>query len=283
MKAITTRTIPFRFAPAIAAVTMLVAIATSQRCQAASDCDVTKAACKGWGTLQGRFVLKGDLPKTGEIQLIRDFAKLNYKAPDESLQVDRKTRGIANVMVFVCSPNVAVHPDYADTIKTPRVMKYAGPRLIPRVTSLHVNQPLDFRNANPFGHAVWIEPSANPKSVFVIPGKKNIKTNTFAHPEPRPLKIRDPVHSLSPFGWIIVADHPYVAITDASGRFELKNLPAGQLEFQCWHERVGWLAARPSWKDGRFTFTVTAGKKHDLGDVSVSSTLFHTKVSVDAN
>ena len=39
-------------------------------------------------------------------------------------------------------------------------------------------------------------------------------------------------------GWIGVLDHPFFAVTDEAGRFELKNLPAGKYTIGVWHERV---------------------------------------------
>jgi hypothetical protein len=41
--------------------------------------------------------------------------------------------------------------------------------------------------------------------------------------------------------FILVRAVPYMARTDAGGRFEIKNLPAGDHTFQLWHERTGYL------------------------------------------
>ena len=37
---------------------------------------------------------------------------------------------------------------------------------------------------------------------------------------------------------IMVAPHPYYAVTDESGKFELTNVPPGEYEIVAWHE--GW-------------------------------------------
>ena len=36
--------------------------------------------------------------------------------------------------------------------------------------------------------------------------------------------------------YILSLDHPYMAVTGEDGTFEIKNMPAGQHEFQFWHE-----------------------------------------------
>ena len=41
-----------------------------------------------------------------------------------------------------------------------------------------------------------------------------------------------------------VFDHPYYAVTDAEGRFEIKNVPVGQWRLFVWHEGHGWRGGR---------------------------------------
>jgi len=44
-------------------------------------------------------------------------------------------------------------------------------------------------------------------------------------------------------GWmnayVGVLDHPYFAVSDTSGKFELKTLPAGTYTIEAWHEKLG--------------------------------------------
>lgn len=41
---------------------------------------------------------------------------------------------------------------------------------------------------------------------------------------------------------MLVVSHPYYAVTDDSGRFQLSEVPAGEYEIMAWHE--GWGVAR---------------------------------------
>lgn len=36
--------------------------------------------------------------------------------------------------------------------------------------------------------------------------------------------------------YVYVSDHPYVAVTDANGNFEIKDLPSGKYTIRLWHE-----------------------------------------------
>jgi hypothetical protein len=40
-------------------------------------------------------------------------------------------------------------------------------------------------------------------------------------------------------GWLGVLDHPYFAVTDAEGRFTLRDVPPGDYTLAVWHERLG--------------------------------------------
>ena len=40
-------------------------------------------------------------------------------------------------------------------------------------------------------------------------------------------------------GYIGVLEHPFFAVTDASGRFSIPQLPPGTYTIEVWHERFG--------------------------------------------
>ena len=67
-------------------------------------------------------------------------------------------------------------------------------------------------------------------------------------------------------GVVFVQDHPYMAVTDEDGKFEIKNLPAGKHTFKVWHEKVGYLKSviidgkKETFKRGRYLLEVKAGK-----------------------
>ena len=67
--------------------------------------------------------------------------------------------------------------------------------------------------------------------------------------------------------YILPRDNPYVAISDMDGKFRIPKLPVGELEFQVWQERAGYLET-DDWKKGRFTLTI-APEGSDLGTVKL--------------
>jgi hypothetical protein len=46
-------------------------------------------------------------------------------------------------------------------------------------------------------------------------------------------------------GFVWAFEHPYFAVTDATGSFEIPNAPAGTWRLVVWHEAVGYLGGAP--------------------------------------
>ena len=79
-------------------------------------------------------------------------------------------------------------------------------------------------------------------------------------------------------GYLLLRDNPYMAKSDADGRFRIENLPVGEHEFQLWHERAGYLrdvavGATTADRRGRLTVTIEPAE-NDLGEVVLDEELF---------
>ena len=83
-------------------------------------------------------------------------------------------------------------------------------------------------------------------------------------------------------GRLIVKDHPYVAVTDADGKFSMTNLPVGEWSCVFWHEQVGFLTnltidGKPSKIEGadKGKRVLKLGKgQNDLGRITVAPAAF---------
>ena len=51
-------------------------------------------------------------------------------------------------------------------------------------------------------------------------------------------------------GYIFIFDHPYAAVTDAEGTFEMAGLPAGEYTLKAWHEGFGMQEKKINIKSG---------------------------------
>ena len=82
-------------------------------------------------------------------------------------------------------------------------------------------------------------------------------------------------------GYVLVKEHPYMAVSTDDGSFIIENLPAGvPIEFQVWHETAGYVTeinkggSPTEWSRGRFELTLTEGET-DLGQVLVDPENFN--------
>jgi hypothetical protein len=82
--------------------------------------------------------------------------------------------------------------------------------------------------------------------------------------EPRPIKVQCNVHNWMS-AWVYVADHPYFAVTDEHGNFEIKNAPAGSVKMAVWQEKIGYGEGGQAGKE----ITVKANETTDLGQITL--------------
>lgn len=230
--------------------------------------DDTPAPKEKWGHLKGRFVTDRSFPGLPRMQRYRDTSEFGDSSADESLLVDRRTGGIANVAVYLRSQDVPVYNAGDDLNESEQSMTFVGPTIHPRVVPLMAGQQFVVRNSNRVAHNAHIRTIRNSPFNFLVPVSGQVGPIKFEQREPIPAVIGDAIHP-TVRAWLLVCDHPYMSVSKRDGSFEIRNLPPGELEFQCWHERVGHLPARREWERGRFTIDVTAGETIDLGTITI--------------
>ena len=104
---------------------------------------------------------------------------------------------------------------------------------VPHVTALTRGSSLDFPNADPIYHNVFSLSSGSSFNLGRYPQGES-RTRTFA--KAGIVKVYCQIHSHMS-ATIMVFDHPYFVIPQASGLFELSNVPPGDYTLVGWHER----------------------------------------------
>jgi protocatechuate 3,4-dioxygenase beta subunit/Zn-dependent protease with chaperone function len=158
---------------------------------------------------------------------------------DESLKINRTVdNGIANVFVYLPKS-----PDGRPFAAPPIVfnLRTDGKSFSPRAGILRVGQELTLHNDGPPFANFHLFPSRNPEINHAVPpgGQGNPKVR-MAVPESVPFEVRNDRDSQMR-ATILVLDHPFVAVTDELGAFEIPDLPPGKYTFRIWHERSGFL------------------------------------------
>lgn len=206
------------------------------------------------GNLTGKVNFGGAAPKAAPIRMNADpgCGKL-HTAPvlDPTVSVNAN-KTLANVFVYVkegvkkeaipAAPSAAVEFDQK------------GCMYKPHVVGLRVGQTLKIINSDALLHNVHAMPKANKGFNIGMAQKGQSSEKKFDKPETM-IKFKCDVH-----GWmnayIGVVEHPFFAVSDDKGAFEIKDLPAGEYTVEAWHEKLGTKTAKVTVTDkGTADFT----------------------------
>ena len=204
------------------------------------------------GSISGTIRFTGRQPARRVIEMSDDptcVSAHNGKQYDEALIVGQRS-GVANVFVYV---EEGLEGKRFETPASDVVLKQTGCWFVPRVLGVQTGQVLEIINSDPLTHNIHPMPRANHEwNHSQAPGDPPFHRQ-FAQPEvmiPIKCKIHNWMHA-----YLGVVDHPYFAVTDNSGKFELSNLPPGTYTIAAWQESLGIL---------RETVTVNAGGHSDV-------------------
>ena len=209
------------------------------------------------GDVKGVVTLDGMAPKNEGIRMNADpVCVRENKTPQfqESYMVGEDGKALANVFVYV-KDGLGNYVYDAPTESAKIDQKEC--RYHPHVFGMRVGQALEIINDDPTLHNIHAIPKANQEFNNGQPIQGMKMTHTFTAKEVM-VPFKCDVH-----GWmnayVGVLDHPYFAVTDKDGKFELKTLPPGTYTIEAWHEKLGTveqkvtIAAKES-KDVTFTF-----------------------------
>jgi hypothetical protein len=187
----------------------------------------------GGVTVAGQVHYVGELPTTEQIPVDRDRAYCGDTMPNEALKVGQESRAVAVVVISLEGVPTAL----PSTKEEPLLIENRSYRFLPRVNARHSGTVLIISNADPVMHNTHIRKKTrvgeNLMNVVQPPQGKVEKPIK----EPGFLDVRCDAH---PFmrATIHVFDHPYFAVTDGMGGFQLHHVPPGRYRLKVWHETL---------------------------------------------
>jgi hypothetical protein len=227
-----------------------------------------------WVTVKGKVVFPADLPipKREALNVTQDKDHCLSKGDilDQTIIVNPKNRGIQNVVVWL-RPDDATNAkakfkpeqiDPADAKRKPAELVIDQPccMFMNRITIARPGDTLIVKNPAPVPHNFFWNSENNDSFNQTIP-----KMDQFKFPKPivaesAPIQYKCTIHGWMT-GYVRVFEHPYYAITDENGNFEIKNAPAGKFRIVAWHENTGFKGGAK----GRFGQEITiAGPTTEL-------------------
>jgi hypothetical protein len=241
------------------------------------------AHAQTWGDLTLRVVYDADkLPKPAPLAAAAAGVPFCGGLPlaDDSLLIDPKDKGIANVFVYLFEADaskVPVHPSYEKTAKDEVHMANMGCAFAPKAIAMRTSQKFVGTNPDPVGHNMQFLPFDNAGFNLAIPSG-GVLPKVFSMVEKTPATMKCTAHPWMQ-GLVLIREDPYFAVSDKSGNIKIANLPAGKWAFRVWHEKIGFvrearLGGKPvEWPRGSITWEIKAGK-NDLGELLVKPEAF---------
>ena len=183
------------------------------------------------------IVLDGAVPP-GEVIRLDGDPKCLQLAAGEERRTEYVVLGDGNTLqnVFVYIKD-GLPPRMYPVPAEPVVLDQQKCRYVPRVLGIQVGQQLTIKNSDPLLHNVRSEGAINQPFDVGTPVQGVEVKRTFVTREVMvPFKCN--VHAWMQ-AWVGVLEHPYFAVTDANGRFNIPNLPPGTYTVEIWHESLG--------------------------------------------
>lgn len=197
-----------------------------------------------WVTIKGQVVMPNP-PEARKIDVTTDKDHCLKDGPQVSTEivVNPKSKGVKNVVVWLRPdtkdrkdpfPADKVKPELAKAAPKTIVVDQPCCQFIPRVFAARTGDKLVVKNSAPVPHNINYSSDIESFNVTIQPGKEYAAQQPLAA-QSTPIPFKCDIHP-----WMAgrgrVFDHPYFAVTDDDGKFEIKDTPAGKWRIVYWHE-----------------------------------------------
>jgi hypothetical protein len=200
-----------------------------------------------WATVRGQVAFPKDakVPPRKPLNVNVNQQQCLAKGPilDESVLVNPKNRGVKNVVVYLRPDNMKadaafakkeIHPDDAKRKPAEVVIDQPCCMFVRRVTAARVGDTVVVKNPVAIAHNFfWVSENNGNHNVNVPANGQWTMPKPLAMEKP-PIQYKCTVHGWMT-GYVRIFDHPYYAVTDDDGKFEIKNAPVGKYRIVYWH------------------------------------------------
>jgi hypothetical protein len=233
-----------------------------------------------WGTIKGQFICT-------EKEALKPVALNVGAAPPACLKgkpllsekyvVNPKNKGVRWVVVWLArdvdgkadnTAELPIHPDLKKVPEKPVVMDQPCCRFEPHLLAFRKGQDFIGKNSADMIHNMFITSSKGPNlnKAIAVGGELKIPASEWKTIG-ETITVACSIH-----GWmkahVFVFEHPYFAVTDEDGNFEIKNAPAGKYRLVGCHHQ-GWTVGEKSPSRNGKLITVPAGGTLDLGKIVI--------------
>jgi len=190
------------------------------------------------GSITGTVIWEGDLPKPGspiavketEIKGCQHNDEGGIDTADRSLLIDKKSKGVANVVFFL-------EIDGVDPVvpEEPFVFDQDGCRFNPHVVVVPVGASVSYKNSDETNHNIHTySRKTTPVNRNVAAGDSLPQTLEKAEN----FEVKCDIHPWMK-GYIVVTDASMAQLSSGTGTFTFTDVPVGKYKLSWWHEKLG--------------------------------------------
>jgi plastocyanin len=217
------------------------AASTPASTSSSSTTGSSPVTAEGWGTLKGHVVFGGDAPTPkvladkGKAPKDPEVCAKDAPVLSERLVIDGASKGVKNVLVYLSKPT-RVNDDAKKAASSAKIM-FDQEKCIfaPHVLAIMNGLTITLKSSDPVNHNINAKLKQSPYNQLLAGGLSVPFTPQGT--ERVPGEVTCDIHPWMKAWWMVV-DHPYFAVTDAKGNFEIKNVPAGTQKLVVWQEAV---------------------------------------------
>jgi hypothetical protein len=204
------------------------------------------AAAEEWGSVKGRVVFGGEtVPQPKPIDVSNNLNKQHClsKGPLFSDEwVINNNMGVRWAFVWLApaagGAALPVHPSLKSIKQKEVEIDQPCCMFVPHALAIRQGQDIVAKNSSPVSHNINWTGIKNPGGNILVPSGNSLKITKLVA-DRTPLKLSCNIHPWMA-GWVRIFDHPYFAVTDENGQFEIKLAPAGNYRLVTWQEAVGY-------------------------------------------
>ena len=203
--------------------------------------DVTAA-----GTIVGTVQFQGKAPERKKIAITRNKKVCGKETKFAESMVVGSNGGVKNAVLYLTDIKKGKKFDASARFQ----IDQRGCQFHPHVLIVPAGKNFTLINSDGILHNFRTNSTKNPilnKAQPKFKKKLKIKIN-----KPEIIRANCDVHEWMN-AWLVVTEHPYYALTDASGSFKITDVPPGTYTMQLWHETLGQQTRKVTVKAGEQT------------------------------
>jgi hypothetical protein len=194
------------------------------------------------GHIAGRVLIEGRLPRSAQPSIVDmdgdPLCDALHPVPlrEEIVPTRKASDGMRLGQVFVYLRDGLEGKRFAPPTE-PMTIVQRGCWFAPRILGIQVGQPFEVVNADPLTHNIHPLAQINRDwNQSQSPEDPPLKRR-FSQPEVM-IRVKCNIHPWMR-AWVGVVPHPYFAVTDSEGMFDLTQVPPGTYLLEAWHEVLG--------------------------------------------